>query len=270
MAQLKPGDRGEAVVALQEALTCHGYGAGDADGIFGPATQSAVIGFQQSKGLTADGIAGSDTLRALGLETPPPASRIPCITVAMASRIVPGAPVANIERHLPFVLNALIGPQLADKAMILMALATIRVETGSFQPISEMKSCYNTSECGPDFDLYDRRTDLGNQGPPDGARFKGRGFIQLTGRTNYAYHGAAIGLGDQLLTNPDLANDPDIAARLLASFLKSQENRIRTALRAGDLTTARQAVNGGCHGLEAFTQSYEIGNEVLPDAFVIA
>ena len=66
--------------------------------------------------------------------------------------------------------------------MILMALATICAETGSFLPISEGQSHFNTSPGGHPFDLYDSRADLGNLGPPDGERFKGRGFIQLTGR----------------------------------------------------------------------------------------
>jgi peptidoglycan L-alanyl-D-glutamate endopeptidase CwlK len=188
--------------------------------------------------------------------------------VDITVQIVP-APRANIESNLPFVLNALIAPQLADKAMILMALATIRAETGSFLPISEGQSRFNTSPGGHPFDLYDNRTNLGNQGKPDGASFKGRGFIQLTGRANYTLHSKAIGLATQLIENPDLANDPGIAARLLASFLKTNERRIRAALTANDLTEARHLINGGSHGLEAFTEAYHAGLPLLPDEIAV-
>jgi len=191
------------------------------------------------------------------------------ITVDMAAQIVPDAPRANIESNLPFVLNALIAPELADTSMILMALATIRAETGSFLPISEFESPFNTSPGGHPFDLYDSRADLGNQGAPDGERFKGRGFIQLTGRANYAFHGVAIGLGQQLIENPDLANLPGIAARLLASFLKTHEERIRAALAAGDLREARRLVNGGSHGLDAFTAAYNTGLALVPDPIAV-
>jgi peptidoglycan L-alanyl-D-glutamate endopeptidase CwlK len=192
-------------------------------------------------------------------------SLIPDITVEIATRIIPNAPRANIESNLPFVLNALVAPELADKPMILMALATICAETGSFLPISEFESRFNTSSGGHPFDLYDSRADLGNQGAPDGERFKGRGFIQLTGRANYALHSAAIGLSNQLVENPDLANHPDIAARLLASFLKTHEERIRAALTANDLREARRLVNGGSHGLDAFTTAYNTGLALIPN-----
>jgi peptidoglycan L-alanyl-D-glutamate endopeptidase CwlK len=191
-------------------------------------------------------------------------SLIPDITVAIAIRMLPSAPRANVERNLPLVLNALAASELADKAMILMSLATIRAETGSFLPISEGQSHFNTSPGGHPFDLYDSRADLGNQGPSDGELFKGRGFIQLTGRANYALHGNAIGLGTQLITDPDLANHPDIAARLLASFLKTNEQKIRAALAADDLREARRLVNGGSNGLDAFESAYRTGFPLVP------
>jgi peptidoglycan L-alanyl-D-glutamate endopeptidase CwlK len=178
----------------------------------------------------------------------------------------PNTPAQNIEQHLPLVLNALVAPQLANKPMILMALGTIRAETECFLPISEGQSSYNTSPGGHPFDLYDSRSDLGNQGAPDGAQFKGRGFVQLTGRTNYQFHGNAIGLGNQLIDNPDLANDPTIAAQLLASFLKSREQSISAALATGDLATARRLVNGGSNGLYRFTDAYNIGKSLIPDS----
>ncbi len=196
-------------------------------------------------------------------------SLIPEVTVDLAARIIPHAPRANIESNPPFVLDALVAPQLADKPMILMALATICAETGSFRPLSEGQSRFNTSPAGHPFDLYDSRADLGNRGAPDGERFKGRGFIQLTGRANYALHGAAIGLDNQLIENPDLANIPGIAARLLASFLKTHEQRIRAALTANDLRAARRLVNGGSHGLDAFTAAYNAGLALVPDQIAV-
>jgi peptidoglycan L-alanyl-D-glutamate endopeptidase CwlK len=187
----------------------------------------------------------------------------PSVTVNQVAKMFPGVPVANIQTNLPFVLDALTAAGLGDKDMILMALATIRAETGNFTPLSEFKSRFNTAPGGAPFGLYDNRKDLGNQGPPDGANFKGRGYIQLTGRSNYQIHGAAIGLGDQLITNPGLANQPDIAAKLLASFLKSKEAKIRAALKQNDLRTARKLVNGGSHGLDQFTAAFNVGKTVI-------
>ena len=187
----------------------------------------------------------------------------PEITIEVVKKMFPATPAGNIEANLPLVLEALAGPPAADKAMILMALATIRAETEVFLPLEERPSKYNTSPGGRLFDLYDSRRDLGNLGAPDGKRFRGRGFIQLTGRANYQAHGEAIGMGTQLVENPDLANDPGVAARLLASFLKSHETRIQEALREGDLKTARRLVNGGSNGLDRFTAAYTTGAGLL-------
>ena len=268
MPTLQRGSSGPAVTDLQNKLRENGFDPGPSDGSFGPGTVRALQAFQQSKGLTADGVLGAQTAAALGLTLPAPvASLIPGVTVAMVCQMFPQTHPANIEQNLPSVLNSLVAPQLAFKSMILMALATIRAETESFLPISEFPSQFNTSPGGPHpFDLYDNRADLGNQGAPDGERFKGRGFIQLTGRANYQAHGNAIGMGNQLIDNPDLANDPDIAARLLASFLKSRQTAIQSALDAGNLAKARALVNGGTTGIDRFTDAYNIGKSVIPDS----
>ncbi len=63
---------------------------------------------------------------------------------------------------------------------------------------------------------------LGNTMPGDGFRFRGRGFIQLTGRANYERYGRAIGRLDALLANPDLANDPAVSAELTAAYIKDR------------------------------------------------
>ena len=61
------GSRGDEVRAVQQKLKSLGYDPGAADGIYGAATARAVRQFQSDRGLTADGVAGVQTLRALGL-----------------------------------------------------------------------------------------------------------------------------------------------------------------------------------------------------------
>lgn len=265
MATLKEGATGPEVIKLQERLKELGFDPGSADGEFGPGTEAAVMAFQRNAGLLPDGIVGPRTQAALALPAPDPLpSVIPEVTPAVVSKMFPSTPLRNIATHLPPVLNALVADALQDKPMVLMALATIRAETEGFEPISEGKSRFNTSPNGHPFDLYDnRRRDLGNLGRPDGERFKGRGFIQLTGRANYDKHGRAIGRGDQLIQNPELANDPDIAAKLLASFLKDKEVAIKEALLDNDLKQARRLVNGGSHGLERFTDAFTRGDRLI-------
>lgn len=62
---LKPGDHGAQVKKLQRALKRLGYGAGAADGVYGAATQAALVRFQKASALTADGVLGPKTLQAL-------------------------------------------------------------------------------------------------------------------------------------------------------------------------------------------------------------
>jgi len=64
---LKQGSTGPDVSAVQQKLKDLGLYSGAVDGDFGPATEKAVIAFQQSQGLTADGIVGPATKKALGL-----------------------------------------------------------------------------------------------------------------------------------------------------------------------------------------------------------
>ena len=219
MSSLLLGSSGPRVTELQQRLQQRGFDPGAIDGQFDAATEAAVQAFQNSVGLSVDGQAGPNTIAALAMP-----SVTSNVTLDMVAQMFPATPRVNIQFHLPFVLKALLDAALADKSMVLMALGTIRAETASFLPIDEgLNRIFNTTPGGPHpFDKYDNRADLGNQGPPDGANFKGRGFVQLTGRANYTQFSNVIGLGDQLVQDSDLADDPDIAAKLLAAFLARQ------------------------------------------------
>lgn len=67
-AAYRKGSSGSVVTQIQKKLKEWGYYDGDADGVFGSRTEKAVISFQKKNGLTADGIVGSGTLAALGLQ----------------------------------------------------------------------------------------------------------------------------------------------------------------------------------------------------------
>src|SRR5215470_13138493 len=185
------------------------------------------------------------------------------LTPDVVIRMFPAAPPANIKKHLPLVRRALAERGLVDKAMVLMALATVRAECVTFDPVSEAPSPLNTDPPGPPFNKYDRRQDLGNLGPPDGARFRGRGFIQLTGRKNYKLYGSLLGY--DLIRNPELANSPQPAAQILAAYLKENEPLIRSALATGDLAAARRIVNGGHIGLDGFRATFLAGDLLIRD-----
>lgn len=86
---------------------------------------------------------------------------------------------------------------------------------------------------------------LGNTEPGDGFRFIGRGFKQLTGRSNYAKCGTTVGL--LLTTEPELLEDPEGASLSAGWFWK--ENRLNYLADKDDLVGITQRVNGGTLGL---------------------
>lgn len=159
----------------------------------------------------------------------------------------------NLEKWFDVVYDELDKALLGNDKLIAFAFATIRVETAQFKPISEYISKYNTVK--EPFDKYEFRKNLGNTEIGDGAKFKGRGFIQLTGRYNYEKYGHIIGA--DIITNPERANDPDLASQILARFIIENKAKILGSLLKNDFYTARKAVNGGTHGLKEFTESYK-------------
>jgi len=262
MPALQIGSTGDAVKRLQTALKAKGAYNGPISGTFDNATDAAVRAFQKAGGLGADGVAGPATKASLGIIVPPGPDISTTVTVDKVMTMMLDTSKPNVAAHLPNILTALKAAGLSDRTMILMALATIYVETGQFAPIGEFESGQNTSPGGVPFGRYDDRTDLGNLGPPDGATFKGRGFVQVTGRNNYAKYGPLVGA--DLIANPDLALDSVIASKILATYLKGVERAVRVATAEDALDDMRRTVNGGTNGLDVFTKAYRKGQPLFP------
>ncbi|MGF1594382.1 MAG: peptidoglycan-binding protein [Kiloniellaceae bacterium] len=272
MVPLKQGHKGDEVARLQAMLCLTGFDAKPVDGDFGSGTARAVRTCQAAQGLATSGIADAELQVVVGMDRPDPTKVdhpvIDGVTVlTVAEMFPPATPRRNIERHLPVVLQALAAAGLDDRVMVLMALATIRAESEGFEPIDEGRSRFNTDAGAMPFNRYEPGTgvgrQLGNREPGDGARYKGRGFIQLTGRANYRTYGEAIGLGNRLEAEPELANDPAVAAGTLAAFLKAKASRVKYAVLGRDLRTARRLVNGGSHGLGQFEETFLRGERIF-------
>ncbi|QQO97575.1 tape measure protein [Maribacter phage Molly_5] len=96
---------------------------------------------------------------------------------------------------------------------------------------------------------------LGNKNADDANRFKGRGYVQLTGRSNYSKATIALkkaGYNVDLVKNPELAERPDIAAFLLSQGMKSGSFTGKSLSDYGsgasfDAINARKTVNGMFH-----------------------
>jgi predicted chitinase len=199
------------------------------------------------------------------------------ISAEVLAKIFPYTRTKNLQLYAPYVFAALdsagFGPNTPDGKLICkVALATIRAESEGFEPIAEMRSRFNSSINKPDFDLYEPKFDLktrkiipdenatyqklGNTQFGDGANFKGRGFIQLTGRYNYTHIGKQLKL--ELNIRPYLANMPEIASAILVQFLKNKQINIIKNINNNNFVTVRKLVNGGSHGLDRFEKACEL------------
>ena len=83
------GSNGPEVAALQKKLGEAGFATGETDGKFGKGTQDAVMAYQKSKNLPADGIAGPKTVAALGLTPSSASAAVPAAAAAPARGAAP-------------------------------------------------------------------------------------------------------------------------------------------------------------------------------------
>lgn len=105
---------------------------------------------------------------------------------------------------------------------------------------------FNTNEEYASGADYEGRRDLGNTKSGDGVRFKGRGLIQVTGRSNYAECGQALGI--DLINNPQRLADFDLAC-LSAGWYWDARN-LNSYADDDDLIRITRIINGGLNGLD--------------------
>ena len=262
---LKIGSKGEDVKKLQQKL---GLGA---DGVFGPGTEKAVKKWQIDHNLGDDGIVGEGTWNKMfGEQTLITEPAIPQIPIAS----VGGLKLEKLKGHIPDAVIAQI-PDTAKRFEINTPLrlahflAQCGHESGGFKATQENLN-YSASGLKGIFSKYFKEAGLaesyqrnpqkiasrvyggrmgnGPESTGEGYKFRGRGYIQLTGKDNYTAFGKAI--------NEDMTANPDKVAThypLLSAAWFFSKNGLHKMADGGAtdavVTQITKRVNGGTIGL---------------------
>lgn len=259
---LKNGSKGEDVKKLQEKLGLA------ADGDFGPVTESKVKMWQASNGLTADGVVGDGTWTKMF-------GSAPVAPVASPVAIPPSAfKLEALRGHIPDAVIAQI-PGTAAKFGITNVLRLAHFlsqcghESGNFKAVSEnlnytaagLKKIFpryfpgNLSESysgNPEKianKVYASRMGNGDEASGDGWKYKGAGFIQLTGKANHQAFDKTV--DDDIMANPSL-----VATKyplMSAAFFFNSNGLWSICDKGADVATVTavtKRVNGGILGLE--------------------
>ena len=262
---LKLGSKGPEVVKLQTALGI------TADGNFGPGTEKVLKEWQAKTGLTADGIAGAATFQKLGLSPIENA-----VSEAAPAAEVPASDfkLAALKGHVPDAVIAQI-PDTAKKFNITNPLrlahflAQCGHESGGFKAVSEnlnysadgLKKIFGKYFPGNLNESYARQPEKiasrvygsrmgnGDESTGEGFKFRGRGYIQLTGKSNYTNFAKFI--GEDTVANPDLvATKYPLAS---AAFFFDSNKLWSICDKGADdatVTAVTKRVNGGILGLQ--------------------
>ena len=266
---LKVGSTGEDVTKLQVKLGV------DPIGKFGPKTEAAVKGWQSAHGLTPDGIVGDATWAKMF--APVAEAPAPTPIVAPAPTVVPvaqGLKLDALKGHVPqAVIDAI--PDTAARFGITTPLrlahflAQCGHESGGFRATQENLNYSAKGLCGifrkyfPSVTVamqyerkpekiankvYANRMGNGNEASGEGWKYRGRGYIQLTGKENYKAFDATV--PEDITANPDLVATKYALAS--AAFFFKKNGLWAICDRGADMTTVTSVtkrVNGGTIGL---------------------
>ena len=287
MPTLKLGSSGPDVKALQQKLKALGFDPNGVDGNFGPGTDKAVRAFQQANGLGVDGNVGPGTLAALdaaGGAASPSGGEGGSASAGTAATAPANAPNLNLAGLAGKIPQAVIDqiPETAAKFGITTNLrlahflAQCALESANFTATVENLN-YSAQRLVQVFPKYFKNVDVnayarnpqkigsrvyanrmgnGNEASGDGFRYRGRGYIQLTGKNNYQSFTNHI--GEDCVANPDLvATKYPLAS---AGFFFNSNNIWAICDQgANDATVTKvtKAVNGGTHGLAERQQNFD-------------
>jgi putative chitinase len=263
---LKLGSEGEDVKKLQTKLGV------DPIGKFGPKTDAAVRAWQAANGLTADGIVGDGTWAKMFSESTVSAPSV--ITEPAPAPSVGGLKLEKLKGHIPDAVIAQI-PDTAAKFQINTPLrlahflAQCGHESGGFRATQEnlnysakglngiFKKYFPTEAAAAAYarqpikiasKVYGGRMGNGPESTQEGYKFRGRGYIQLTGKENYTAFGKAI--NEDILSNPDKVASN--YALLSAAWFFSKNGLHKMADEGASdqvVTKITKRVNGGTIGL---------------------
>jgi putative chitinase len=261
---LKKGDNNENVKLMQQKL-----GIEPAVTNFGPKTEAAVKAWQAAHGLVADGIVGPATwAKIMGESTPVPAPPVqPVVNVG-------GLKLDKLKGHIPDAVIQMI-PDTAAKFQINTPLrlahflAQCGHESGGFRltqenlnysakglngifrkyfPTEASAAAYARNPQKIANKVYGNRMGNGPESSGEGFKFRGRGYIQLTGKENYTAFAKSI--GEDILSNPDVVASK--YALLSAAWFFSKNGLHRMADEGASdavVTKITKRVNGGTIGL---------------------
>ena len=261
---LKKGDNNEQVKQLQVKLHL------DPVGNFGPKTEEAVKLWQTAHGLTADGIVGDKTWAMIMGEEEHPQVQQQAVAVSNST----GLKLEKLKGHIPDAVIAMI-PAVAQKFQIDSALrlahflAQCGHESGGFRLTKEnlnysakglngiFKKYFPTLESALPYErkpekiankVYGGRMGNGPESTGDGAKFCGRGYIQLTGKDNYTAFGKSI--GEDVCANPQVVAEKYALLSAAWFFNKNGLHKMADG-GASDVvvTSITKRVNGGTIGL---------------------
>jgi len=265
MPVLKQGSSGPDVIALQQRLKDLGFDPNGVDGNFGQGTRNALIAFQQSKGLQADGIAGPATLAALqsgeGSTNAEPSGPVTPVSAGPLNLDgltghLPAGVIAQIpETALKFGIttNLRLAHFLAQCAqestgftatvenLNYSADRLMKVFPKYFRTVDTAAYAHNREKIGNR--VYANRMGNGDEASGDGFKFRGRGYIQLTGKNNYTSFTGFV--GEDCVANPDLVATKHPLAS--AAFFFNSNNIWAVCDRGADaatVTAVSTRVNG--------------------------
>ncbi|WP_428743165.1 glycoside hydrolase family 19 protein [Tenacibaculum sp.] len=166
------------------------------------------------------------------------------ITVQQLRKVYRFAPTSRIRKYIGSINKYMEEYEINTPDRIRMFLAQIGHESGQLRYTEEIASG----------EAYEGRKDLGNTEPGDGVKYKGRGLIQITGKSNYLEISKAFGIS--YITAPELLAEPEFAVKSAAWWWKKHGLNELADTKNVKLCTKR--INGGFNGLEDRTRLHEL------------